>query len=376
MGDCRLSTRAAEFCSSLKPLAIPAHGDVEPSVILIRSHDALFALVFGTAEQAAELLRCHLPASTAAAMDWSSLRRVEASFVGRDLTKRHADLLFTVLMGGRPVLLHVILEHKSGSDRFTVLQLLRYRVRVWDRWQQDHPESTALPPVLTLVVHHGAAPWSAPRTLRELVDLGEVPAVVADFVLAQQVEAPFLLLDIAALSEAELSDLRLSVVADLTLRFLQFLRTRSVDEAAGDIARWQDAMQALLEHPRGHEVLAALFSWLLAGVPQRDEALRTVLAAVDDRSTRQTMKSMLDDLLEQGFARGLAKGHQEGRQEGHHEGRRDGLLAALLGVCEARFGAVPAPVLVRFQGADEAALAAWTIRAATAASLDHVFAHG
>lgn len=355
---------------------IPVHGELEHPVIPIRSHDALFALVFGTVEQAAELLRCQLPASTAGAMDWSTLRRVEASFVGADLSKRHADLLFTVLMGGRPVLLHVILEHKSGSDRFTVLQLLRYRVRVWDRWQQDHPDATSLPPVLTLVVHHGPVPWSAPRTLRDLVDLGEVPVPVADFVLAQQPEAPFLLLDIAALSEAELSDLRLSVVADLTLRFLQFLRTRSVDEAAGDIARWQHAMQALLEHPRGQEVLAALFSWLLAGVPRRDEALRTVLAAVGDRTTRQTMKSMLDDLLEQGFARGLAKGHQEGHREGLQEGRRDGLLAALLGICEARFGAVPAPVLERFHGADEASLAAWTIRAATSASLDQVFAHG
>ena len=339
-------------------------------MILIRSHDALFALVFGTVEQAAELLRSQLPASTAAAMDWSSLRRVEASFVDVDLSKRHADLLFAVQMGGKTVLLHVLLEHK------TVLQLLRYRVRVWDRWQQDHPESTALPPVLTLVVHHGAAPWSAPRTLRELVEVGGVAPEVADFVLSQQPEATFLLLDLATLSEAELSDLRLSVVADLALRFLQFLRTRSVDEAAGDIARWQRAMQALLEHPRGQEVLAALFSWLLAGVPRREEALRTVLAVVDDPRTRQTMKSMLDDLLEQGFARGLAKGHQEGRQEGRQQGRRDGLLAALVAFCEARFGAVPAPVLERFQGADEAALAAWTIRAATAASLEHVFGHG
>lgn len=341
-------------------------------MILIRSHDALFALVFGTAEQAAELLRSQLPASTAAAMDWATLRRVEASFVDVDLTKRHADLLFTVQMGGKTVWLHVVLEHKSGSDRFTVLQLLRYRVRIWDRWQKEHPDATSLPPVLTLVVHHGAAAWSAPRSLRELVEVGGVAPEVADFVLSQQPEATFLLLDLATLSEAELSDLRLSAVADLTLRFLQFLRTRSVDQAADDIARWQRAMQALLEHPRGQEVLAALFSWLLAGVPRREAALRTVLAVVDDPRTRLTMKSMLDDLLEQGFARGLAKGHQEGR----HEGRRDGLLAALVGVCEARFGAVPAPVLERFQGADAAALVAWTIRAATAASLDAVFAHG
>ncbi|MBM4063534.1 MAG: Rpn family recombination-promoting nuclease/putative transposase, partial [Planctomycetes bacterium] len=106
---------------------------------LVRSHDALFRLVFGDEQQCGELLRSRLDPALAAAIDWPSLRRLDVSFTDVDLSTSRADLLFAARLGDGIVLLHVVVEHKSGDDRFTVLQLLRYRLRVWDRWRREHP---------------------------------------------------------------------------------------------------------------------------------------------------------------------------------------------------------------------------------------------
>src|SRR5688572_6555659 len=132
---------------------------------VIRSHDALFRFVFGEPEQMGELLRSNLPAPVAAAIDWATLRRIDGAFVDEQLKERHADLLFEAGLCDRPLLLYLLVEHKSGDDPFTALQLLRYVVRAWDRWLQSNPQVRALPPVVPLVVHHGDHAWNSPRTV-------------------------------------------------------------------------------------------------------------------------------------------------------------------------------------------------------------------
>ncbi len=223
-------------------------------MVVIRTHDALFRFVFGEPEQMGELLRGNLPPAIAAAIEWAALRRLDGTFVDEQLKERHADLLFETRIGDQPALLFVLVEHKSGEDRFTALQLLRYVVRVWDGWLATHPKARALPPVLPFVVHHGSEPWGAPRSVRALVGLDGVPADITAFLRALQPDLGFLLDDLAAATEEELESRTLSAVADLSLRFLQILRQHRSPDAEDDIVRWQHLLQRLLEHPRGQDV--------------------------------------------------------------------------------------------------------------------------
>ncbi|MCA8976644.1 MAG: Rpn family recombination-promoting nuclease/putative transposase [Planctomycetes bacterium] len=52
-------------------------------------HDALFRAAFSAPERAADLLRCILPADLAAAVDWSTLRPVDGTFVDADAASLH-----------------------------------------------------------------------------------------------------------------------------------------------------------------------------------------------------------------------------------------------------------------------------------------------
>jgi predicted transposase YdaD len=52
-----------------------------------------------------------LPAAVAARIDWLSLKAEPASFVDERLRDRHADLLYSARLAGRPALPYLLLEH-------------------------------------------------------------------------------------------------------------------------------------------------------------------------------------------------------------------------------------------------------------------------
>lgn len=322
----------------------------------IRSHDALFRFVFGDAATLAELLRAQFPAEVAAAIDWASLRPADREFVDEVLQERRSDLLFEVDLHGRPGLLHVLCDHKSDDERTTALQLVRYTVRILDRWLATHDGAKWLPPVLAVVVHHGERPWTSPRNLADLHELAS-PAL-RTFLQPYLLRSGFLLVDVAAMDEAAIDAMRLSAVGALTLRFLQFLRRSDPAEAAGLIAGWQHLVAELLRHPRGRDVVTALFSWFLAGVPDRRETLRTVMNKIDEENP--PMRSALDLLLDMGHERGLKEGV-------------DLLRDLVLRQLRARFGDLGPARQRRLQAADTGELQALGERLATAASLQDVF---
>jgi len=350
----------------------------------IRSHDALFRFVFGDAETLAELLRAQLPGEVAAAIDWASLRPADRDFVDEVLQERRSDLLFEVDLHGRPALLHVLCDHKSDDERFTALQLVRYTVRILDRWLLDHEGAKWLPPVLAIVVHHGDRPWASPRNLADLHELQEHrglhgqhgPArsarlALRTFLQPYLLRSGFLLVDLAAMDESAIDAMRLSAVGALTLRFLQFLRRSDPAESATLIAGWTHLVAELLDHPRGRNVITALFSWYLAGVPDRRETLRTVMNKIEEENP--PMRSALDLLLDMGHERGLKEGLERGVAQGVQQGLAV-LRTVLQNLLQARFGPLDAHHAAQLSAADTEELRAIGERLATATSLHDVFA--
>lgn len=137
-------------------------------------HDALFKAVFSYPEHARGALRPIVPVAMAEALDWSTLALQPGSFVDPDLNPSHADLLFaSAWRGGAEALVYVLFEHQSTSDRWMPLRLLRYMIRIWEHWLDDHKQAKALPAIVPIVFYHGDERWSAARTFDALLDLPE-----------------------------------------------------------------------------------------------------------------------------------------------------------------------------------------------------------
>jgi predicted transposase/invertase (TIGR01784 family) len=84
--------------------------------------------------------------------------RGSACYVDEVLRERFSDLLFSVKIDGREAFVYVLLEHQSTVDDSMGFRLLRYEVRIWERWQADHPGVVKLPVIVSVVLHHSE--WS------------------------------------------------------------------------------------------------------------------------------------------------------------------------------------------------------------------------
>ena len=133
-------------------------------------HDALFKAAFGQPDLARSELELVLPVEIQAHLDLATLDVVPGSFVDEDLRHAHTDLLYRV--GTRTdgdALVYLLMEHQSTFDARMPLRLLRYMVRVWDRWERDHPTGK-LPVVLPVVLHHDRDGWRAAPEFASILD--------------------------------------------------------------------------------------------------------------------------------------------------------------------------------------------------------------
>lgn len=82
-------------------------------------HDALFKKALSKLAHARAALKSGLPAEVAGAIDFSSLTQVPGSFIDPQFTETQSDLLFSANRDGSPVLLYLLVAHKSDPDRVT-----------------------------------------------------------------------------------------------------------------------------------------------------------------------------------------------------------------------------------------------------------------
>ena len=130
-------------------------------------HDRLFRNVFGDRREAAALLRPHLPATLADALNWSTLSLLNRSYIDDDARASELDLLFTIERNAdeAPLALYVLLEHQSEPKRYMRLRLLKYCCRIWEQAEQEEGRLRAIVPV---VLYQGRRSWPWPTELSEL----------------------------------------------------------------------------------------------------------------------------------------------------------------------------------------------------------------
>ena len=128
-------------------------------------HDEFFRTVFSEPEAARDLVRSAVAAERLARLDLETLTIANASFTDEESRPGAADLLLRVSARAAragasrelsEAFIYILFEHKSFADPKTLLQLLRYMTRIWDRYRREN-SSGLLPPVLPIIVFHGSA---------------------------------------------------------------------------------------------------------------------------------------------------------------------------------------------------------------------------
>jgi len=335
-------------------------------------HDKLFKLVYSRPAQAAAYFERFLPAGAVARLDLDRLELIPGSFVDDALAERHTDLLFRAPLrpeassdvatesAGQEALVYLLFEHQSTVDALMAFRLLRYMLRIWERWLADASHARSLPPIIPLVLYQGEREWRAATSFEALV-----PDATGDL-LRFTPRFDFLLTSLGALPEPSLTAVR-DGVSRLALLMLR-------DGRAPDIlSRLADWKASLLE-AQVLQLLAGFLEYLLSVQDALDpRALGVSLRDTLNPQAEFTAMTVAEKLIEQGIAKGRAEGIATGRAEGIAKGIAKGQRATLLRLLTLRFGPVPEQLAAELEAADEAQLAIWIDRVITADSLDEVF---
>jgi hypothetical protein len=180
-------------------------------------HDALFKKTFSVPEHAAAMLRVVLPPALVAVTDFSTLSLCPGSYVDEALASSASDLLFSVLIGGKPARVYFLFEHQSNPPRTMPLRLIGYIVRILQQHVDDAQAAKvdALPlPLVIPVVLHGPRGWTTARRLEDLFDSELVQATGIGDVVPR---LSFFLDDLTFVSDAELESRALGLFPMLTL---------------------------------------------------------------------------------------------------------------------------------------------------------------
>jgi predicted transposase YdaD len=311
----------------------------------------------------AEVLRSAVPTPIAAALDWTSLSRVEGTFVDDALRRHHTDILCRARLRDCTAYVYTLVDAKAAPERNTAFQLLRYVTRIWERLQAELGSGVPLPPVVPFVLYSGRRPWNTARCVLDLVDLQGLPPELAAALRPLQPDMHFLLDDLSRQDDAALRARVLGAVSRLCLMALRQRRRQSIREATVEVARWVDVLAAAWTTPSGPALLQVIMHYLLQtrhlDMPRLQIEIRSVLGTeVGD----QLMKTTADILRQQGRAQGRAEGRAEGQAE------------LLLHQLERRFGSLPAAIVARIRSGSPQDLQRWAGAVLEATTLDAVLA--
>jgi predicted transposase/invertase (TIGR01784 family) len=270
-----------------------------------KPHDKFFRELFGQPELAADFLQHYLPPEVVARLDLSRLELAHDSFVDADLQEHLSDLLYRVGLAGSPrsALLYFLFEHKSFSDEWVALQLLRYKVRRWEQAQNEGAET--LPPIIPIVVYHGPTKWKAARNFSSLIDLEHAPEL-----RIYQADFTYHLCDLSALSDDNIKG-HAALRAGLSL--LKYIFS---DELWPRLAGLFE-LYKLLPEQSALEYLRTAMIYLSATTKETEvPRIRQALAQAFPVNEGGFMRTMAQAWIEEGQVKGRSEGLVEGQQKG------------------------------------------------------------
>jgi predicted transposase YdaD len=314
-------------------------------------HDNLFRLAFSQVPHATAHFRATLPPAVVEKVRWETLQLQPGSFVDPELQHLQSDVLWRArLRDEGDAFFYVLLEHQSRPDALMSFRLLRYMVRIWERWLLHTKNQRPLPFIVPMVLYNGDRSWNVSLAFEDLLPetlRAELHPFVPAFVYALQ-----------DLSQTLDEDLRGEPFRELVLLWLKYARHKDF---------WQrlPTFLPVLQQVDPQRELEPLMRYLFYATAQpMPEQVRLLLATELGAEVERWWMGWAQTVREEGLQQGREEGQQQERQRLLAKLRRQ-LLLSLQG----RFGELPPHVTERVQAASEDELDRLSERLPTAQTL-------
>ena len=327
-------------------------------------HDRSYKLLFAHPEMVSDLLQGFVHEPWVDQLDFTTLERVNASYVSDDLREREDDIIWRVRQAGDWLYIYLLLEFQSQPDTWMAMRMLVYVGLLYQGLIKEGHFTTSqkLPPVFPLVLYNGRRPWRATLEAAELIET--LPGGLARY----RPNLRYLLLDEGSYAEQDLPP-----PENLAAALFRMENSRAPEELrtlVRTLAQWIYA-------PEQASLRRAFTVWLkrvlLPGrLPQVKLPEITDLSEIDNMLAER-IQEWTQQWKAEGREEGRKEGREEGRKEGREEGHKEGEITLLIRLLEKRFGPLDEKTRARLEAADAKQLLRWGERLLAAKSLEAVF---
>jgi hypothetical protein len=293
---------------------------------VINPHAMFFEKVFSRTDVASDLIQHYLPPKTVEKLDLSTIQPLNKSFISKALKVIESDLLFSVLTKtGDPIFIYLLLEHKSFVDRWVMLQLLTYIVKICEdqhahnkqkrveirqkNMEQGKPENEGieteyLNPVIPVVIYHGKAQWNVKNDISELFNKG----------WTYRKYLPNYKFELINTAEYADNDFKGSVILRVSLMAMKHF---FMDDFETKVPELLNLLVDLIEQ-QDSEIgfLEVLLCYLSTNRNYDSNWLRTTLKRTFKNKGEKIMNTIADMWIEKGEKRGEKRGEKIGEKIG------------------------------------------------------------
>ena len=266
-------------------------------------HDRSYKLIFSHRDMVEDLLRGFVHEPWVQGLDFSTLERVNGTYVTDDLLDRADDIIWRVRWGHEWLYVYLLLEFQSSIDRFMAVRILAYVGLLYQDLIRSGQWTAGrlLPPVLPVVLYNGRPPWNAAEEVADLIL--PVPGGLERY----RPQMRYFLLD-----EGRLRAQDMPVLQNLAAALFRMENSRT----PSDVEQVLSALVEWLQDPDQESLRRAFTTWLkrvfLPG--------RIPNVAFDELTDLQEVRSMLAEQVtewtkewkQQGLEIGLQQGLQQG----------------------------------------------------------------
>jgi len=322
-------------------------------------YDNSYKLLFSHAAMVEDLLRGFVREAWVDELDFSTLEKVNGSYVSDDLRGRADDVVWRVRWGKEWLYVYLLLEFQSRVDPWMALRIMTYVGLLYQDLVKGGQFLVAgnrrlLPPVLPVVLYNGDACWTAATDMEKLVQ--QVPGGLGRYCPR---------LRYMLLSEREYRDEDLEPLRNLVAALFRLENSRTPQNLLDVVTR----LLEWLSDPQQDSLRRAFTVWF------RRVLFPTRLDDEEQPSLEELteVKSMLAARVKEWNQQSLEKGLQKGRREGLQKGRREGAAQLLIRLLELKFGPLSDDIKHRVREAEEEQVQLWSERILSAQRLGDVF---
>lgn len=267
-------------------------------------HDDWYKNLFRNPRVVESLLRSFVKEKFVQNIDFSSIKKLNTSFVSEDFKNRESDVIYEIKSNGQSTYIYLLIEFQSTVDHFMALRMASY---VFQFHQEivETTKCTSLQPVFPILIYNGDDPWTAPDSFRKLLAPSDVPVMYLP-------EFRYYKIAINEIPKRQLVELRNAVA---TVFYVENSTPAEIEQHHAELI---DLLKHIFKY-EGAQIVNSIVRWMQSA--QKVKFKQKTITNIQDLMEVTTMweaavkrheEALVNRGIEQGIEQGIEKGIEKG----------------------------------------------------------------